>query len=219
MKLRIPPGVIRVVGRPLVIALARSWRIETIHEERWRPLREAGRPHVFMCWHESLLPLLWRHRGQGIAIVVSEARDGQYLAEFAERLGYRLVRGSSTRGATRALLGAVRELREGHPVAFTPDGPRGPRRELKPGIVAAAQRGNAVIVPLHAEADRAWRLHSWDRFMLPRPWSRVRIAYAPPIAVGPGPDGIRDGLAAARAALDEVTRMARWPDAAATLTG
>ena len=102
---------------------------------------QARRPHVFLLWHEALLPLLWHHRNQAIMIVVSEAREGQYLADFAASLGYRPVRGSSTRGAARALLGAVRELQAGHSVAFTPDGPRGPRRELKPGVVAAAQRG------------------------------------------------------------------------------
>ena len=81
---------------------------------------EARRPHVFLLWHEALLPLLWQHRRQSIAIVVSEARDGQYLADFAASLGYRAVRGSSTRGAARALLGAVRELQAGYAVAFTP---------------------------------------------------------------------------------------------------
>jgi lysophospholipid acyltransferase (LPLAT)-like uncharacterized protein len=151
-----------------------------------------------------LLPLLWRHRGQSIAIVVSEARDGQYLADLAAALGYRAVRGSSTRGAARALLGAVRELRAGHAVAFTPDGPRGPRRVLKAGVVAAAQRGGGVIVPLHAEADRAWRLDSWDRFMIPKPGARVRIVYGRPFEVAAGDAGLEAGLADAEERLREI---------------
>src|ERR687893_275850 len=155
--------------------LASSWRIEVIHEERWRSLYEARRPHIFLLWHEVLLPLLWQHRHQGVAIVVSEARDGQYLSDLALALGYRAVRGSSTRGGARALLGAVRQLQAGRSVAFTPDGPRGPRRELKPGVVAAAQRGGGVIGPINAKANRAWRLHSWDRFMIPKPFARVQI--------------------------------------------
>ncbi len=171
-----------------------------------------------MCWHEALLPLLWQHRHQEISIVVSEAQDGQYLADFALSLGYRLVRGSSTRGATKALLGAVRELDNGYSVAFTPDGPRGPRRELKPGVIAAAQRGGGVVIPLHAEADRAWRLRSWDRFSLPKPLARVRIAYGVPFEVSPGPDGLAAGLAQARAAMDHVVKAAAWPDAEATPT-
>jgi hypothetical protein len=159
---------------------------------------------VFLLWHEVLLPLLWQHREQAIAIVVSEARDGQYLADFAASLGYRSVRGSSTRGAARALLGAVRELEAGHAVAFTPDGPRGPRRELKPGVVAAAQRGGATIVPLHAEADRAWRLDSWDRFMIPKFGARVRIVYGRPFEVAEGDAGLATGLEQAEARLREI---------------
>lgn len=170
-------------------------------------LYQARRSHVFLLWHEALLPLLWQHRNQGVAIVVSEARDGQYLSDLAATLGYRAVRGSSTRGGTRALLGAVRELRAGRSVAFTPDGPRGPRREIKPGVVAAAQRGGGVIVPIHAEADRAWRLHSWDRFMIPKPLTRVRITYGRPFEVAEGEQGLAEGLARAAEGLDEVSRM------------
>ena len=194
-------------------ALAASWRIRLVHEERWRVLHNAKRRHVFLLWHEALLPLLWQHRGQSIAIVVSEARDGQYLTDLALSWGYRAVRGSSTRGGIRALLGAVRELQEGYPVAFTPDGPRGPRRQLKPGVVAAAQRGGAVIVPIHAEADRAWRLHSWDRFMIPQPFARVWIRYGRPFEVPSGEDGFAQGLEMAMARLAEVSRKDPWVDA------
>src|SRR5687768_3227254 len=187
--------------------LASSWRIRTANEERWRELYRAGRPHVFLLWHEALLPLLWQHRGQDIAIVVSEAREGRYLSDFAVSLGYRSLPGSSTRGGVRALLGAVRELQAGRAVAFTPDGPRGPRRELKPGVVAAAQRGGAMIVPVHAEADRAWRLHSWDRFMIPKPLARIRITYGRPFDVADGEAGLAQGLARAVEGLHEVSRM------------
>jgi len=198
--------VARAVTVPAVRVLATSWRITVAHEERWLALREAKRPHVFLLWHETLLPLLWRHRNQGVTIVVSEARDGQYLADLAAALGYRTVRGSSTRGGARALLGAVRVLQAAGAVAFTPDGPRGPRRELKPGVVAAAQRGGGVIVPIHAEADRSWRLHSWDRFMIPKPLARVRITYGRPFEVAPGETGLAEGLARAAEGLDEVSR-------------
>jgi lysophospholipid acyltransferase (LPLAT)-like uncharacterized protein len=202
------------MASPILRMLASSWRIRLAHEERWRELYEAKRPHVFLLWHEALLPLLWQHRGQGIAIVVSEAREGRYLSDFAASLGYRSLLGSSTRGGARALLGAVRELQAGHAVAFTPDGPRGPRRELKPGVVAAAQRGGAVIVPLHAEADRAWRLHSWDRFMIPQPLARVWITYGRPFEVAPGDTGFSEGLERAAAGLDEVSRKDAWHDGA-----
>jgi hypothetical protein len=188
--------------------LAMSWRMRTVNEDRWRVLHQTGRAHAFLLWHEALLPLLWQHRGQGIAIVVSEAREGQYLADFAVSLGYRTVRGSSTRGAARALLGAVRELQAGRAVAFTPDGPRGPRRELKPGVVAAAQRGGGIIVPIHAEADRAWRLRSWDQLVIPKPAARVTIIYGRPFEVAPGDAGLEEGLAQAESRLGEIASVA-----------
>jgi lysophospholipid acyltransferase (LPLAT)-like uncharacterized protein len=204
VKLKVPPAAARAVAAPAVRLLAGSWRMSTQHEERWRPIYEARRPHVFLLWHEVLLPLLWHHRRQGIVIIVSENRDGQYLADFARMLGYGAVRGSSSKGAARALLGAVRELQTGRSVAFTPDGPRGPRRELKPGVVAAAQRGGAVIVPIHARADRAWRLDSWDRFLIPKPGARVTVSYGRPFEVDPGDEGLAAGLAEAGVRLAEI---------------
>jgi lysophospholipid acyltransferase (LPLAT)-like uncharacterized protein len=212
VKIRVPPPLARALAGPVIRLLAASWRMETVDEERWRPLFQARRPHVFLLWHEVLLPLLWQHRRQSIAIVVSEARDGQYLADLAATLGYRSVRGSSTRGAARALLGAVRELEAGYAVAFTPDGPRGPRRELKPGVVAAAQRGGAVVVPLHAEADRAWRLRSWDRFVIPMPGARVRVRYGRPFEVQPGDAGLAAGLAEAETRLREIAGTGEGTD-------
>ena len=178
--------------------------MRTVHQDRWRALVAAGRPVVFLLWHEVLLPLLWQHRRQGVVIVVSEAREGQYLADLAASLGYLAVRGSSTRGGARALLGAVRELQEGRSVAFTPDGPRGPRRELKAGVVAAAQRGGGVILPIHAEADRGWRLHSWDRFLIPKPGARVTVTYGRPFEVAPGDAGLARGQEEAIARLEEL---------------
>jgi lysophospholipid acyltransferase (LPLAT)-like uncharacterized protein len=218
MKIKVPPSVLRRVGGPIASLLARTWRIRLDDEVHWRTLRDGGEAYLFVLWHEALLPLLWRHRKQGIAIVVSEAREGQYLADYAEGLGYRLVRGSSTRGAARALLGAVRQLQAGHPVAFTPDGPRGPRRDLKPGVVAAAQRAGVKILPIHAEADRAWRFKSWDSFMLPKPFARVRIVYGAPFSVEAGTAGFARGLEEATMALQDVVKRAGCQDGAAILT-
>jgi lysophospholipid acyltransferase (LPLAT)-like uncharacterized protein len=217
VRLKLSPAAARLLAGPALRALASSWRIELLHEERWRRVYESRQPHVFLLWHEALLPLLWQHRGQGIAIVVSEAREGQYLADFASSLGYRALYGSSTRGGARALLGAVRELRSGRAVAFTPDGPRGPRRELKPGVIAAAQRGEAPVIPLHAESSSAWRLHSWDRFMIPKPFARVGISYGQPFTVAAGEDGFAAGVARAAAGLEEVSRVHEWRDAATAI--
>ena len=134
--------------------------------------------------------------------MISEGKEGRYLSEYAMRLGYRPIPGSSSRSGARALLASVRALGEGTPVAFTPDGPRGPRREIKPGLVHAAQRAGAAILPLHAVAPAAWRFNSWDRLMVPRPLSRVEVGYGESFSVGPGDAGLRAGVARCTAALE-----------------
>ncbi len=201
MRLRPAPATVARLAPPLVGALARTWRYRQEGSEAWRGLLAERRPFVVALWHDILVMPLWRHRDLGIVIVVSEARDGQYLADVATRFGFGAVRGSSTRGGSKALLAALRVLGQGGIVAFTPDGPRGPRRVLKPGVVAAAQQAGVPIVPLHAVPDRAWRFRSWDRFCLPKPFARVRIGYGEPIRVAPGTAGLAAGTDAVAGAL------------------
>ncbi|HET9065791.1 MAG TPA: DUF374 domain-containing protein [Gemmatimonadales bacterium] len=201
MKLSVPPAVVRGLGTPLVNALARSWRYQSVGESRWQEVLSRRVPYIFLLWHEALVPLLWHHRHRQIAIIVSRGREGRYLSDYASGLGYRILAGSSSRGGPRALLGAVRALREGNPVAITPDGPRGPRRELKVGILQAAQRGGAWIVPLHASATSAWYLRSWDRLCIPRPGARITVGYGAPFRVGAGSAAIAEAQAHAVAAM------------------
>jgi hypothetical protein len=196
-----------------------TWRFRVVGADHWNQSRQGDRPAIYLMWHEAILPLLWQRRGLGITIVVSAARDGQYLSDFARRLGYGTIEGSSTRGGVRALVGAIRVLRTRGVVAFTPDGPRGPRRQLKPGFLAAAQRTGAMIFPMHASARWARRLDSWDRFLLPYPGARVDVVVGQPFEVAPGPEGVATGLQCAEAALAAVVREAEWRSGAATGTG
>lgn len=172
-----------LLGRGFLHALARTWRIRVVNGGHLLDLRRAGRPFIFALWHGQLLPLLWQHRGQGVLVLISEHRDGEMVAQAAESLGYGLIRGSTTRGGDRALISLVRELKAGHEVAITPDGPRGPAETFAPGALVAAQRSDSFILPVAAAADRAWRLRSWDRFVIPKPFARVTIAYATPTKV------------------------------------
>ncbi|MEO8479583.1 MAG: lysophospholipid acyltransferase family protein [Gemmatimonadota bacterium] len=201
MKLSVAPRVVSALGTPLVNALARSWRYQSIGEPRWQEVLSRRVPYIFLLWHEALVPLLWHHRHRQIAIIVSRGREGRYLSDYASGLGYRILAGSSSRGGPRALLGAVRALREGNPVAITPDGPRGPRRELKVGILQAAQRGGAWIVPLHATASSAWYLRSWDRLCIPRPRAQITVGYGDPFRVESGASAIGDAQDNAAAAM------------------
>lgn len=172
-----------VIGRGLLRAMYATWRIRVVNDEPWSAMRRSGEPFIFALWHGDLLPLLVHHRGQGVAVLISEHRDGETVARVARGLGLRTVRGSSTRGGARAIAALVRELREGREVAITPDGPRGPARRFAPGTLVAAQRARVPIVPIGVRVDRAWRLHSWDRFAIPKPFARVTIAYGEPVRV------------------------------------
>ncbi|MEO5588847.1 MAG: lysophospholipid acyltransferase family protein, partial [Gemmatimonadaceae bacterium] len=134
---------------------------------------------LFALWHGQMLPLLWHHREEGIAVLVSEHRDGESIATVLGMLGYTLIRGSTSRGAGRALLGLVRTLRSGVDAAITPDGPRGPRHQFAAGALIAANRANAPILPIVAHVDRYWQLSSWDGFIIPKPFARVTVAYGP----------------------------------------
>lgn len=198
------------LGILVIKALGRTWRTRVVHGEYFEQLAASRTPFIFALWHGQLLPLLWHHRGQRVAILISEHRDGEIIARVARALGYETVRGSSSRGAERALLGLIRQLRDGTPIAITPDGPRGPARQFAPGALIASQRSGAPILPIAASASRAWRLASWDRFMIPKPFARVTVAYAPAVAVTAG---------SARDAGAEAPRFQRMLDDTELLAG
>lgn len=162
-----------------VRAIALTWRIRVRDDEELKRLRAERKPVIFSLWHGQMLPLLYHHRGEGVSVLISEHGDGEIIARIATRLGFRTVRGSTSRGAARALLGLVRELEDGHDLAITPDGPRGPAKSFAPGALIVAQRGKAPIIPAIAVASSAWRLGSWDRFLIPKPFARITIAYGP----------------------------------------
>lgn len=172
-----------LVGGGFLRLLAQTWRFRVVNGDAVRNLRSNERPFIFALWHAHLLPLLWYHRDEGVMILVSEHRDGELVARTAESLGYGLIRGSTTRGADRALISLVRELKSGREVAITPDGPRGPAEKFAPGALVAAQRSDSFILPVAVSASRSWRLRSWDRFMIPKPFARVTVAYGPPTKV------------------------------------
>ena len=163
--------------------LARTWHFRTRNPEQWQRLRADGKPFVFVLWHGGLLPLTYWHRDRDIAVLVSEHRDGEIIARVVHAWGYRTIRGSSTRGGGRALLEMTRELERGSVVAVTPDGPRGPALEFQPGALVIAQRAQVPVVPMAVRVDRAWRINSWDGFLVPKPFARVTIAWGDPLFV------------------------------------
>jgi lysophospholipid acyltransferase (LPLAT)-like uncharacterized protein len=167
------------IGAGVVWMLARTWRVRYVNRGELDEARRQRTPVVFVVWHGQLLPALWTHRGHDVSVLISEHRDGEIIARVAHFLGFRTVRGSTTRGANRALIGLVRELEAGYDVALTPDGPKGPARNFAPGALLVAQRAERPVLPVGLHASRAWQMKSWDRFILPKPFARITVNYGP----------------------------------------
>ncbi len=147
-----------------------------------------GVSYVGALWHNRLLLIAHvlqkfaPHRpGAGL---ISASRDGDLIAPLIERFGFQVVRGSSSRMGASATLELAGVLDAGRDVLITPDGPRGPAYELGPGIVFLAQKSGAPIQPINMEFSSCWRVNSWDRFILPRPFSKVRVIFGPLHRVG-----------------------------------
>lgn len=187
----------------VVRALHATWRVEVVNAASWRARRAAGGRSVFAMWHGQMLVGVLQHRGERMALLASEHRDGELIARVLGRLGFATIRGSSTRGAARALLAMTDALTRGSDVGVTPDGPRGPAERFQGGALAAAARAGAALVPTGVVASAAWRLRSWDRFMIPKPFARVVVAYGDPWSL----EGL--GTREAAALTDEATRAMR----------
>lgn len=190
--MRVPAPVAGFAAAGVARALGVTWRYlevvppgEASGQPAVRPIRtpQPLEPAVYALWHEHLLPLSYLYRGSGAVGLVSEHRDGEILTRVLDRMGYRAARGSSTRGGQAGLEAMIEAGRRGRPLAFTPDGPRGPARTCKPGVVRAAAETGMEVVPVAAAASRYRRLGSWDRFLLPAPWSRIHVGLGSPIDV------------------------------------
>lgn len=170
-----------VLGSGIIRALGATWIVDWLNDENFREVERRDGRVLWAFWHAQILPLTYTHRDRGIVVLVSRHRDGEIISQIICRLGCGVVRGSSTRGGLRALLEMARVGREGHPLAVTPDGPKGPRHVLQPGLLHIAQRSGLPIVPLAMEAVRRTELRSWDRFVIPHPWTRIAVAAGAPI--------------------------------------
>lgn len=168
------------LGRPLVELLGATWRVEERNAQAWQQLQAAGKPYILATWHGQFLTAVWANRFRGINALASTHGDAEIMAQILSRWGYPLVRGSSSQGGREALAQIVDGLRAGSSFAFTPDGPRGPRGVPKPGVLVASMRSGAPIVGIRSELSRSWRVGSWDRFAIPKPFARVRVTYSDP---------------------------------------
>jgi len=143
--------------------------------EEGSPKSFAERPYVYSFWHNCMIPAMYWCRNLNVRVMSSDSFDGEYTGRIMQKFGFVKVRGSSSKGAIRALLGMRRALEDGWTVAFTIDGPKGPRYVAKPGPVVLSRSTGAPLVVFHIAIDRAWILNTWDRAMIPKPFSRALI--------------------------------------------
>jgi lysophospholipid acyltransferase (LPLAT)-like uncharacterized protein len=167
---------IRLVGPTLRVCVSR---------EEGGQQTVGQRPLIGSFWHACIIPATYMFRNFGVRVMSSNSYDGEYMGRIIRKFGFVAVKGSSSRHAVRALLGLRRALQEGWTVAFSLDGPRGPRYKVKPGPVALARSSGVPLTMFHIAVDRAWVLNTWDRLIIPKPFSRVLMRFGKLIPVPP----------------------------------
>lgn len=198
----IVPLILRLIGCTLRATMS-------YEEDAIQSLDEVY-PGIFPFWHRCVLPATWLYRHQHPAVMTSRSLDGEYIARVISRFGFLPVRGSSSRGGQRALLEMNELLAQGHAVAFTIDGPRGPRYVAKRGPVLLARISGVAITAFYVAVERAWVLKTWDALMIPKPFSRIYVRFARKIFVPPDADdaALERYHAEMQAALDRITAFA-----------
>jgi len=200
--------LISTIGTLAVDLIGRTLRLSVYVEAGAAPFNT--HPLILCFWHRGIFASTWAFRRQNIGVITSQSFDGEYIARIISAFGYVPVRGSSSRGGARALLESRRILESGRTVAFTSDGPRGPLYVTKPGPVLLASKSGLPIVAFHIAVEKAWILESWDRFMIPKPFSRALLCMSNQIAVPPDLDAsqLDQFHAEVQAAQDRVRQFA-----------
>ena len=142
------------------------------------PFGEGAGAEIFCFWHQCVLPCTFYFRRTGACIIVSQSFDGELITRILELFGFKTTRGSSSRGAREGLLGLKHVIESGKPAIFTADGPRGPIYRTKMGPIKLARMTGARIGAFHLQPERAWIMRSWDRFLVPKPFTRIAVSWA-----------------------------------------
>ena len=205
LRQRIVLRIIIWLGYWLIRLIGPTLRVTISYEDGAQETLEQ-RPLIASFWHSCMIPATYICRDLGVRVMSSNSYDGEYMGRIIRKFGFVAVKGSSSRNAVRALLGLRRALGDGWTVAFTLDGPRGPRHKVKPGPVALARSAGVPLTMFHAAVDKAWVLNSWDRMMIPRPFSRVLLRFGKliPVPTDASDDDVERYTAELQAALDRV---------------
>ena len=155
-------------------------RLSIVNEKKWQDLLKQGRPILLCAWHQQFFSAIRHFKNYtrfNPGIMISQSRDGELISAVANRCGWRTLRGSSSRGGKKAMGAMIEHLTTQKFGAHILDGPTGPIGKVKAGAIKMAQETNALVVPFYIHADHAWFFNSWDRFMLPKPFSRVTLTF------------------------------------------
>jgi lysophospholipid acyltransferase (LPLAT)-like uncharacterized protein len=198
-------ALIAGAGHRLIQALGATlrWRLDGF--ERFDEIAARGQQPIMAFWHGRILPATYYFRRRGIVVITSENFDGEWIARIIERFGFGTARGSTSRGARKALLQLTRDMAAGKPAGFTLDGPRGPARVAQPGAIWLAKATGNPVLPFHLEASRHWTLGSWDRTQIPKPFATVAIAIGEPLYVASDVD--ENDIEAGRQELERRLRL------------
>jgi lysophospholipid acyltransferase (LPLAT)-like uncharacterized protein len=177
LKQRLILAIVPRLAYMAICCLGVTLRYRDICDPGALPGYDTTPPAVYALWHRCLLACAWRFRNHGVTILISQSFDGELIARTVERLGFVAIRGSSSRDGTVGLRNLQRAYLSGHYCGITADGPRGPSMVAKPGVTQLAKLVNTTVSAFYAHPDRAWQLRSWDRFLIPKPFSRVTIAW------------------------------------------
>jgi len=189
------------LGKGLTDLICSTLRIRVVDFEKAKAEIESRR-FIFAFWHSRILMVSYLYKGWGAAILVSKSKDGEIIAQILKRQGHETIRGSTSRHGVRALARLIKILKEEiRPGVVVPDGPRGPRFKVQPGVITLAQKTGYPIVPLSYSAERIKIFASWDRFILPYPFTEGSVIYGTPISVPWNIDG--EGQEAYRIRVEE----------------
>lgn len=167
----------------LIRVIGRSVRFSVEGREHLDEATREGSLPIYACWHDRVFLATYFFRERGIIVMTSQSFDGEYIARFIQRFGFGAVRGSSTRGGVGALVELIRLVRSGRPAGFLIDGPKGPRHVAKPGATLLAKKTGQPVLPFSVNAESFWEIPSWDRFRIPKPFTRATVRIAAPIRV------------------------------------
>lgn len=195
----------------LIVLIGSTIRYHVEGEEHRRAAEGDGKPSILALWHEVIFASTYYLRHRGIVVLTSKSFDGEYIARFLTRLGFGAIRGSSSRGGVRGLVEMIRVMKSGLPMAFTVDGPRGPRHVAKSGPIMLAKKTGNSILPFVSRPNRFITINSWDRLQIPMPFSKVVVIFGEPIRIDPAADdrAQTEALDKLQKTLDELTMRAK----------